>query len=87
MKKTQTNYTLEEYATLEKESEDRLESFEGNVWSKAGASPKHGDIISNLITELKTKLRGRGCKVYGSNLRVTNVSVKTMEIVNQMPNE
>jgi Uma2 family endonuclease len=64
------NYTLEEYAELEKSSEERLEYFEGNVWSMAGASSKHEDIVSNCITELKTKLRGRGCKVYGSNLRV-----------------
>lgn len=64
------NYTLEEYAELEMASEERLEFFEGNVWSMAGASSKHEDIVSNCITELKTKLRGRGCKVYGSNLRV-----------------
>jgi len=70
LKKTQTNYTLEEYAELEKNSEERLEFFEGNVWSIAGASPKHEDIVINTATELKNKLRGRGCKVFGSNLRV-----------------
>lgn len=70
LRKTQPDYTLEEYAELEKSSEERLEFFEGNVWSMAGASPGHEDIVSNLITELKTKLRGRGCKVFGSNLRV-----------------
>lgn len=63
-------YTLEEYAELEKNSEERLEYFEGNVWSMAGASPSHEDIVINIGTELKNKLRGRGCKVYGSNLRV-----------------
>lgn len=68
--KTQPSYTLEEYAELEKNSEERLEFYEGNVWSMAGASPNHEDIVSNTITELKTKLRGRGCKVFGSNLRV-----------------
>jgi len=64
------NYTLEEYAELEKASEERLEYFEGNVWSMAGASPPHEEIVANTITELKNKLRGRGCKVFGSNLRV-----------------
>ncbi len=64
------NYTLEEYAELEKSLEERLEYFEGNVWSMAGASDRHEDIVSNCITELKNKLRGQGCKVYGSNLRV-----------------
>ena len=70
IKKTQPKYTLEEYAEFEKNSEERLEFFEGNVWSMAGASPRHEDIVINLATELKTKLRGRGCKVFGSNLRV-----------------
>ena len=70
LKKTRPGYTLEEYAELEKNSEERLEFFEGNVWSMAGASPKHEDIVSNTITELKTRTRGRGCKVFGSNLRV-----------------
>lgn len=70
LKNIQPGYTLEEYAELEKNSEEKLEFFEGNVWSMAGASERHEDIISNTITELKTKLRGRGCKVYGSNLRV-----------------
>lgn len=64
------NYTLEEYAELEKSSEERLEYFEGNVWSMAGASPTHEEIVANTITECKNKLRGRGCKVFGSNLRV-----------------
>ena len=64
------NYTLIEYAELERGLEERLEYFEGNVWSMAGASDTHEDIVINIATELKNKLRGRGCKVYGSNLRV-----------------
>ena len=64
------NYTLEEYAELEKSSEERLEYFEGYVWSMAGASPTHEEIVINTATELKNKLRGRGCRVFGSNLRV-----------------
>ncbi len=64
------NYTFEEYAELEKSSEERLEYFEGTVWSMAGASPTHETIVINVGTELKNKLRGRGCRVFGSNLRV-----------------
>lgn len=63
-------YSLEEYAELEKSSEERLEYFDGNVWSMAGASAKHEEIVANTITELKNKLRGRNCRVFGSNLRV-----------------
>ncbi len=64
------NYTLEEYAELEKNSEERLEYFDGNVWSMAGASPLHEELVANLCAELKNRLRGKGCRVFGSNLRV-----------------
>jgi Uma2 family endonuclease len=63
-------YTLEEYAELEKSAEERLEYFDGNVWSMAGASPNHETIVINAGTELSNALRGRGCRVFGSNLRV-----------------
>ena len=65
-----SEYTLEEYAELEKSSEERLEYFEGNVWSMAGASPNHEEVSANVITALKIALRGRGCRVFGPNLRV-----------------
>ena len=70
IKKTRTKYTLEEYAELEKGAEERLEYYDGNVWSMAGASPTHEEIVANTITELKNNLRGKGCRVFGSNLRV-----------------
>ena len=63
-------YSLEEYAELEKSSEERLEYFDGYVWSMAGASAKHEEIVINTATELKNKLRGKNCRVFGSNLRV-----------------
>jgi Uma2 family endonuclease len=68
--KEQRKYSLEEYAELEKSSEERLEYFEGNVWSMAGASPNHEIVVVNLTSELRNSLRGRGCLVFGSNLRL-----------------
>ncbi len=70
LKKTQRKYTLEEYAELEKNSEEKLEFYDGDVWSMAGASPKHEIIVVNLSAELRNNLRGRGCRIYGSNLKV-----------------
>lgn len=63
-------YTLEEYAELEKNLEERLEYFEGNVWSMAGASIKHETIISNLDFGLRTKFQESKCRVFLSNTRV-----------------
>jgi Uma2 family endonuclease len=68
--KEKRKYSLEEYAELEKTSEERLEYFDGNVWSMAGASANHETVLVNLITELSIALRKRQCRVFGSNLRV-----------------
>lgn len=64
------NYTLEEYAELEKSTEERLEYFDGNVWSMAGATLRHETIVLNTGAEIRDKLRGSGCQVYNSNTRV-----------------
>jgi Uma2 family endonuclease len=63
-------YTLEEYIELEKSSEEKFEYYDGNVWSMAGASARHEEISVNTSTILKNALRGRGCRVFGSNLRI-----------------
>jgi Uma2 family endonuclease len=67
---TRKNYTLEEYAELEKSSEEKFEFYDGHVWCMAGASKTHERIVGNTITALNNALRGRGCGVYSSNLKV-----------------
>ena len=62
-------YSLEEYFEIEKNSEEKFEFWDGNVWSMAGASPEHERIVSNAIFHLRTIL-GRSCSVFGSNLKV-----------------
>lgn len=64
------NYTLEEYAELEKSSEEKYEFYDGHIWCMAGASKTHEKIVGNTITALNNVLRGRGCSVYSSNLKV-----------------
>lgn len=62
-------YSLDEYFEIERNSEEKFEYFDGNVWSMAGASPEHERIVSNAIFHLRTVL-GRKCSVFGSNLKV-----------------
>lgn len=62
-------YRLQEYFELEKNSEEKLEFWDGNVWSMAGASPEHERVVSNSIFHLRTILP-RTCSVLGSNLKV-----------------
>lgn len=62
-------YTLAEYFEIERNSEEKYEYFDGNVWCMAGASPPHERIVSNSIFHLRTVL-SRNCSVFGSNLKV-----------------
>ncbi len=64
------NYTLEEYAELEKSSEEKFEYYDGHIRCMAGAGKTHERIVGNMITALNIALRGRGCGVYSSNLKV-----------------
>ncbi len=63
-------YSLEEYFEIERSSEEKFEFWDGNVWSMSGASPLHERVVVNLGGHLRELLRGRGCSVFGSNLKV-----------------
>jgi Uma2 family endonuclease len=67
---TGQKYTIEEYYALERSSEEKWEFWDGHVWCMSGASPLHERIVVNLAGHLREKLRGRGCSVFGSNLKV-----------------
>ncbi|CAN5652906.1 hypothetical protein BH24ACI2_BH24ACI2_00080 [soil metagenome] len=62
-------YSLKEYFEIERNSEEKLEYWDGNIWSMAGASPQHERIVVNIGGHLRELFRGRGCSVFGSNLK------------------
>jgi Uma2 family endonuclease len=63
-------FTIEEYIEFDKNNEGRWEYFGGEVFDMAGGSLDHNQIISNLTETLGGKLRGRGCRVLPSEMRV-----------------
>jgi Uma2 family endonuclease len=64
-------YTLAEYLELEKSSDEKLEFWDGNVWSMSGASLAHNRIVRNLNTEIDLQLRRtKNCSVFPSDLRI-----------------
>jgi len=63
-------FTAEEYLAMEKESEEKHEFFEGEVFARAGASARHNVIFSNTFIALGIKLKGNPCRPYGSDLRI-----------------
>jgi Uma2 family endonuclease len=43
-----TRYSVEEYLASERESEERHEYLDGQIYAMAGESPEHGAICTNI---------------------------------------
>ncbi len=62
--------TPEEYLAAERASDTKHEYVNGEVYAMAGASLAHNLIVSNLIRTVGTRLLGRPCDVYPSDMRL-----------------
>jgi Uma2 family endonuclease len=63
-------FTRAEYAALERSSNVKHEFLEGVIYAMAGDSPEHAAISMNVGTLLSLAVRGKGCQVYSSDLRI-----------------
>jgi len=63
-------YTLEEYLELDRSSDERLEFWDGEVFSMSGVSDQHDQIEVNLIISLDGRLSPHGCRVFSANMRI-----------------
>lgn len=71
------NYvTVEEYFLLEEASPEKHEYLDGKVIAMAGATEEHNAIVSNLIREIGSFLKGKECNIYPSDFRVTTPAGK-----------
>jgi Uma2 family endonuclease len=59
-----------EYLAIEEMNPVRHEFCDGEVWAMAGGSPDHAAIAINVASVLREQLRGRPCRVFGSDLRI-----------------
>ncbi|MGH9760600.1 MAG: Uma2 family endonuclease, partial [Blastocatellia bacterium] len=48
----------------------RASYFNGQIFGMGGASPRHVLIVSNLVGELGSQLKGRPCSAFSTDLRV-----------------
>ena len=62
--------TPEQYLDRESAAEFKSEYFAGEMFAMAGGSPRHNRIALNLAAELRSALRGKGCRPFNSDLRV-----------------
>lgn len=63
-------YSLEEYLEMDRQSEARLEYWEGEIFDMSGVQEEHAEIETNLIAYLKHRLVPRGCRIFPANMRI-----------------
>lgn len=61
--------TFEEFLAWEEEQEEKHEFASGRVFAMAGASDNHELVAGNLFAALLFHLRGKGCRVYKSDMK------------------
>lgn len=62
--------TPRSYLDWEQQQERRYEYVNGDVFAMKGGTIAHGTIALNLATLLKLHLRGSGCRVFNSDIKV-----------------
>ena len=65
-----TFLTPEQYLEIERKAEYKSEYYAGEMFAMAGAQEPHNLITTNVIVSLGLQVRGRACRVYGSDMRV-----------------
>ncbi len=65
-----TQMSVAEYLRRERESLEKHEYRDGEVLLMAGGSANHSLIVMNVGGELRNLLKGKACRVYGSDLRI-----------------
>src|SRR4051794_35793447 len=63
-------FTIAEYLRQEETSLEKHEFRDGQILMMPGGTRFHSLIITNVLSELRSALRGKPCQVYDSNLRV-----------------
>src|SRR5580658_5554949 len=62
--------TIDEYLEMEEKSEVKHEYYKGEIFAMSGPKLDHVRIVVNMTVLLKLKLRGSGCEVFPTDLRI-----------------
>ncbi|HXG84832.1 MAG TPA: Uma2 family endonuclease [Pyrinomonadaceae bacterium] len=68
--KIRRTFTPEEYLELERQSSERHEFLDGEIFQMAGESLSHSRVCVNLTIEVGFQLRGKQCEALSSNMKV-----------------
>lgn len=65
-------HTVEDYLRNERESFERHEYLDGEIYQMAGESIEHGDISTNLTREISIQLKGTPCRIHSKDMKVVS---------------
>jgi Uma2 family endonuclease len=65
-----TKLTPEEYLEFERNSEEKHEYFDGEIFAMSGAKRNHNKITTNLSGLVWQHLKGKDCESYSNDMRV-----------------
>ena len=71
---SQMRFTPDEYLEFERKAEIRHEYIDGHVYAMSGESRHHSRVNVNLIREVSTQLKGKGCEAFSPNMKVRSLS-------------
>lgn len=63
-------FTIEEYLEYEKDSTEKHEYYQGEIFAMSGPKMQHNIIAGNIFGELKQKLKGKSCQPFNSGQRI-----------------
>lgn len=66
----QPRHTVEAYLMLERDSAERHEYLDGDIYLMAGESPEHGAICMNLSILIGSQVRGTPCQAFAKDTKV-----------------
>jgi len=69
--------TLREFLNWEQAQPDRWEFVDGYAWPMAGTTDAHGQIVLNLGTLIRLKLRGTDCRAFTNTVKVVAANRST----------
>ena len=67
---SQITVSIEEYLARERESEERHEFLDGQIYEMAGENPRHGAICTNLTGIVHAQLLGTPCQAFSKDTKV-----------------
>ena len=63
-------FSINDYLDYERNSSEKHEFLDGNVYAMAGESPRHSAICFNLYGIIHAQLRGKQCRGFSPNMKI-----------------